>query len=197
MLTHKAHTMAVDSGWIVAGSSLATILATGLFSIWSKRIDAKQKVNEHKLTIRAAYVNKKIEAGIDFVSKTTVRINSHYLVSVFYKYLYERKKFNKEYYDAIIALRDKQREVNLSNSSSPHIFFDILAFNDEANVLIHEINSLQAVLSVYIDLEGNAEYTTEVESAAKKTLGLNERLIVIYQKMNIYVRAELAKYDIL
>ena len=187
----------MDNGLIVAGSSLATIVATGLFSMWSKRIETKQKINEHKLTIRTAYVNKKIEAGIDFVSRNTVRINNHFLVSVFYKYLYERKEFNNEYYDAIKTGREKQRETNLSNNNSPHLFFDILVHNDKANTLIYEINSHQMILAAYLKAKGDAKCTSDIESAAKITLELNERLIVVYQQMSIHVRSELAKYDIL
>ncbi|MGY3090241.1 hypothetical protein ACVWYF_003296 [Hymenobacter sp. UYAg731] len=189
--------MAVDSGWIVAGSSLATILATGLFSIWSKRIDAKQKVNEHKLTIRASYVNKKIDAGIDFVSKTTIRINNHYLITVFCKYLIENRVFNKEYYDAIVASRNKQRETNLSNSFSPHSFFDIVNLNEEANKLILEYNSHQIILSDYLKSEGDNEYTSDIDTIVRKSLEINENIIKVYQIMNISVRTELAKYDIL
>jgi hypothetical protein len=189
--------MAVDSGWIVAGSSLATIIATGAFNIWLKRLEVVQKLNEHKLTLRATYVNKKIDAGMDFVAKTTIRINGLYLVMVFYKYMYERKQYNKELYAAMNAAKDKQRETNLSNSSSPHIFFDLLSLNDDANKLIHEINNQQAILSAFMVSEGTTEYTTDTEIATKRALELTEQLVKIYQQMNIRVRKEVAQYDII
>lgn len=188
--------MAVDSVYIVAGTSLATIIATGLFNVWSKRIDAKQKLNEHKLTVRSAFVNIKIEAGIQFTSEITARINRHFLVSVFYKYLYERKAFNKKYYDFIEVSIEKQREVNLNNNNSHHLFFDVVHLHAEANEVINEINSIQAVLEEYLKSGGANQYTDDVEVAAKKTYELNEKVIRIYQKMNVYVRTEVGKYDI-
>jgi hypothetical protein len=144
-----------------------------------------------------AYVNKKIDAGMDFVSKTTIRINIHYLITVFYKYLIERKQFNKEYWEAVNSAREKQRQTNLSNNSSPHLFFDTLNFHEEANELIHQMNSQQAILSEFMKSEGNTDYTSAIELAAKESLELNEKIISVYQRMNIFVRNELAKYDIL
>ncbi len=183
----------MESGWIVAISSISTIVATGLFSIWSKRIDAKQKVNEHKLTIRSAYVNKKIEAGQKLVGENNVRIlNRHYIKM----YLTALKDYKRDYEHLLSnhkLTEAKLIEISIDTNSFAALYYDIENLYLESDLLLNRLNELMPLVEPGGNYCQNEGYDANVDKAIKCV----DELLATYHTMNKTIRDDLAKYDIL
>ena len=84
----------MDSGLIVAIVSLVgsflTVLVTSLSSFWTKRLESKQKIDEHKLAIRSLYVTKKMEAGQTFIGANNEKMHEIDFFIQFLEYFKDR-----------------------------------------------------------------------------------------------------------
>lgn len=183
----------MESGWIVAISSISTIVATGLFSIWSKRIDAKQKVNEHKLTIRSAYVTKKIEAGQKIIGDNNIRlVNRHYVKM----YLIALKDYKRNFEDLISSHKlteAKLFEISLDTNSFAALYYDVEDLYLKSDALLNRLNDLMPL----VEPGGNYCQDEGYEENVDKAIKCVDELLATYHTMNKTIRDDLAKYDIL
>lgn len=184
--------MAIDSGWIVAVSSLATIITTGLFSIWSKRIDAKQKLNEHKLTIRSIYVGKKIKAGQAFIGKNNMIVQRYYIEISYLKEVKYGVPNLKNTVEKMLNARAVMDSSTLETNDFTDLFFDLSPLYK-----IHKEIVRQCELHI-LEFNGiGSADTLERHELLKEVIVSLTELINSYGSMNDFVREDLAKYDII
>jgi hypothetical protein len=193
----------MDSGWIVAGTSISTIIATGLFSIWSKRIDAKQKVNEHRLSVRSIFLVKKIEAGQQFIGRMNIIRNS---IAV-ELHLLDDLKYGRGTEEKILlesnALIEKISSLPLSLDDSTDAFFNLSESFNEFNLLLYNITKSRKE-AAHFTKEMNTsqpkrhlQLKTELPKLIEQQISICNEMLSICRNMSNDVRTELAKYDTL
>jgi hypothetical protein len=192
--------MAVDNGavtdtaWLVAATSIATILATGLVTIWTKHIDAKQKLAEHKLTIRASYVDKKVEAGKSFIATNNVGYHSAFLLKdVFINYR-SSGMLNEELWKVSSEFARKTIDNALQLNDYSDAFFDLVKIVDEVSVASQDFS--RKFLMLRVDSE-NRVSKEEFPSHVDSIIVIVDKIIECRLAANKLVRDELAKYDII
>ncbi|MDO7849584.1 hypothetical protein Q5H92_24695 [Hymenobacter sp. M29] len=182
----------MDSGWLVAGTSIATIVATGFFNIWSKHIDKAQKIDEHKLTIRSLYVAKKIEAGQEFISRNTVLITKIHVELALYQDLLTAGRYGKDLTDRLDAAYKAVVAMSLERNNFSDLYFDLSTIETEYNKLSYSYN----LLIIKMNAASDVDKPVEVETVNDAISHLNQMLALNAEMANA-VRTRLAKYDIL
>jgi hypothetical protein len=182
--------MAVDNGIVVAISSFASALVAGGITLISKLLDTIQKRNEQAMVIKTTYVNKKIETGQKFVSRTNVLIYNNYYKIAHMDEEIKTGKSNEQLIAIINEIHDSIKDAYLKQDDSTELFFDISDMNKKYDVVVQEMNIHGFELK---ELElGTKEYMAK----AKIIIEYYEKIIEILLESNAVVRNELKKYDI-
>lgn len=187
----------MDSGWIVAGTSLATIIATGFFSLRVKRIDAEQKLNEHKMSIRNTFVTKRIQAGEAFISKNSLGIT---LLLVSIRFYEQMRILRKPFDDLVEKMRlfeQKEASLVLESNDVTELYFDLenligqfTAFYNLYNILTDEL------LKIFEDCDPNISIQ-DIDTKIDYLIQSLRDMLRIRRELSKYLRTELAKYDII
>jgi hypothetical protein len=187
----------MDSGLIVAIVSLVgsflTVLVTSLSSFLTKRLESKQKVNEHKLAIRSLYVTKKMEAGQAFVSANNEKIHELEFFIQQLGYFNDQEMVTQKVMDKAADAPIEIQSLFQEKDNFTYLFFDMSAFKSRSNVLVEEINYNLRVLEENGRRQEGQEFSERIISL--RTIAAEQ--IGVRELMNAYVREDLAKYDVL
>lgn len=184
----------MDSGWIVAGSSIATVVVTSLFNLLTKRVDSQQKLNEHKLAVRGSYVNKKIEAAqllVNYISLILNECNKRY---VYYNSHLSEKIEDEDMFNDVKEAEQKTNLITISGNNFGQLYFDIRHLENKSTAGWTKLNKHT---SIYERLSNTNEFTPELEDEIRKILVILDELIDTHEAMITSIRNELAKYDVL
>lgn len=180
----------------VVGSAI-TVVANTALNMWGKWVDSNQKTNEHKLSIRSAYINKKIEAGQEFIGKNNVQINRALYLQQHFSHLKFEKKKNKDLLKRLNDATDTLTDSSLRTDSYVLLYFDINEINQRKFDIINELNtSMVKVNDLTKNLDnGEIQFSQEAEAEIDTLLSIGKRLQSVLLETNDFVRNNLAKYD--
>lgn len=185
----------MDNSLVVAATSIATIALTSLFNILSKSIDSIHKINEHKLTIRSAYVTTKIEAAKSFIVNNNTEIHS---ADFFIRFLQNYKAGgtpDENLLAFVIQFEEKSLANTLLSNDVSDLYFDITDSAKEVFLIIPQIAQHQRDLNEKFN---NGTITKEkFVNHIDSLIELVNQVRNIRLKMNDFVRNELGKYDII
>ncbi|SHJ54328.1 hypothetical protein SAMN02745146_3402 [Hymenobacter daecheongensis DSM 21074] len=156
----------MDNTVIVA---LGTLTITSIVTLLTKWIESRQKVNEHKLSLRNIYVNKKIQAGEELANL----LHQRKLVFVSYYQFYNFFK-DTGYVHTDMAYRCKVKTLALSELLSKPNYFSIYFDYEKKG---SEISRLEVVINKNIQILNKASDLSEAKSDDEKK--------VISQELNI------------
>lgn len=183
---------------IVAGTSLLTIFLNNRHALNVKRIDAEQKLNEHKLSIRASYVTKKIEAGQISIGLNNIMIQKMHMELDVLMHFKQGVKFTEEFKDKALFARKLSFDISLERNDFTDLYFDIDNITTETNILVEklesenlEINKFSSSVNVNDDMRDNALKHVD------RAISLTQDIITQYNKLNSLMRNDLKKYDII
>lgn len=189
----------MEQGTLVALFALAgsflTVLVTGAVNIWSKYIDSELKVREHQLSLRSTYVTKKIEAGQSFISFNSLRINKTNVRDQFLREIKDKKIKNDKLLKEINSIEEDLSTIRYKEGNFTGLYFDIESLINQSYDLIDKLNEDDAQCEKL--LESQDFNNEELQQITNNLLKTNTELQNIYRLMNISIRNELAKYDIL
>jgi hypothetical protein len=189
----------MDKGIIVAlATSLATfltVLITNLFNFWNKQIEYKQKIDEHKLSLRSVYTAKKINAGEELIKMIQIRLLASSAVNQFYATFSSNSVIHldmaqraKQLINSVIASTD--------NGSFFSAYYDMESFSKIESTLFHSLNQSVSVLN-QADISAAIMISPELLREAATASSITEQLATLYNENIRSIRLELAKYDIL
>ena len=187
----------MDSGWIVAGTSIATIVATGFFSLRAKRIDAEQKLNEHKMSIRNTFVTKRIQAGEAFIGKNSLGITLLLVTIRFYEQMRVVRKPFSELMEIIKQFAEKEASLALDGNDVTELYFDVENHIAQFTVFYNVSNNItDELLNLFEDCDPNTTIE-EIDSKIDRLIQSLRDMLNTRRELSKYLRAELGKYDIL
>ncbi|QNH60768.1 hypothetical protein [Hymenobacter sediminicola] len=187
--------------WIAAASaivSFATAFLNNAFNAYSKLLDSKQKHSEHNMSLRAVYINKKINAGEEIVKVLQAHMAELEPIRVFYLQYRDHKQLAVGIAKRALAINEHRR-LEMRNDYNFGAYFARFDTKDEEDRLYALINanttSIYAVAKEDEDkinslrLERIDTETPVIIDTANKYLQIQSNKITI-------IRTELAKYDI-
>lgn len=190
----------MEQGTVVAIVALAgsflTVVVTSIANYRIKKIEAEQKVNEHKMSIRNTYVLKKIEAGEKYVSELRI---SQYELEAEYSLIYTFKRdrvIDKDFRDQYYKTKELHYESRINKNDNSGAFFALGELAEKFNALSYKGDALlHKINPIFIEPDdfNYEEFSKEID----EVLDINIKLSLIIGEMITSIKEELAKYDIL
>ncbi|GGF13831.1 hypothetical protein [Hymenobacter cavernae] len=199
--------------------SFLTVLFTNLSSIWGKWIDAQQKKDDHRFSIRNVYVINKIRAGEQEVGNLIILINAYEALETYYRHfkiediLAESTPFDvQERIKRVNTFTDKIIESASASNNYCSLYFDINQDSSDVDAISSELTEIRDSIDnlsdnikkehglyqeVEIQSEGRVNYADQLKLEIEKYLDKSKIVKDFYHRRILIIREELAKYDIL
>ena len=192
----------MDSGWIVAGTSIATIAATGFFSLRAKRIDAEQKLNEHKMSIRSLYITNKIQAGQKISGKISAIKYGVAIELLALEHLSSSQVLNARLLGNAETLVDTIALHSAELDDFTSIFYDLGNNITELSLILFRLVRARKYFTTVVTIAGEkddvpVEVLNEIKEISADLIKLCNMCMESCNSVSESIRHELAQYDLL